>query len=252
VNEHAETRLLEARHLTRRAAGARGAAATPERQCRSTGASDSQSAPATQPLLDDVSLQLTAGDRRVVTGPTGSGKTLLLRALALLDAVDEGEVLWHGKPVADADVPRFRREVIYLQQQPALIEGTVEDNLRLPFRFKSNREVTFSRERCVAILSQWGLDESFLRKQTANLSGGETQMTALLRALLLEPAVLLLDEPTAALDAHSTENFERVVNVWFHNTHKPRAFLWVTHNAEQAERVGNGHLSMQAGQLNQP
>ena len=65
------------------------------------------------PLLDNVSLRIGRGERWAVTGPTGSGKTMLLRALAMLDAVDSGEIRWNGRPVADGDVPEFRRHVVY-------------------------------------------------------------------------------------------------------------------------------------------
>src|SRR6266478_4288314 len=86
-------------------------------------------------LLRDVSLAVRGGDRLAIIGPTGSGKTLLLRSLALLDPTDEGQVLRLNGPISPDSVPDFRRQVIYLHQRPALIEGTVEDNLRLPFSF---------------------------------------------------------------------------------------------------------------------
>jgi len=200
-------------------------------------------------LLHRVSLAVAAGERWAVTGPTGSGKTLLLRALALLDPVDDGEVLWRGKRVADRDVPSFRRQVVYLQQHAALIEGTVETNLRLPFQFKVNRELSFDRRRCVSQLNELNLGAEFLEKKSADLSGGETQITAILRALQLAPALLLLDEPTAALDAQSTALVERLVSGWFNAAQRERAVVWVTHNAEQSERVAEQRLSLQAGKV---
>jgi ABC-type sugar transport system ATPase subunit len=87
-------------------------------------------------LLDDVSLEVGAGERVALQGPSGSGKTLLLRSLALLDPLDQGEVLYEGEPVADDEVPGFRRRVVYLTQAPVLVEGTVADNLALPFRLR--------------------------------------------------------------------------------------------------------------------
>ena len=84
-------------------------------------------------LLREVSLKVKNADRWAITGPTGSGKTLFLRALCLLDDIDEGEILWNGHSIEKQDVPLFRRNVIYLHQRPVLFEGSVEDNLRLPF-----------------------------------------------------------------------------------------------------------------------
>lgn len=196
-------------------------------------------------LLDDVSVSVHAGERWAVTGPTGAGKTLFLRALALLDPIDSGEILWNGQPVLD--VPRYRRQVIYLQQRPAIIEGTVETNLQLPFEFKVNRDMTYDRERCLSMLAALNLGESFLSKKSADLSGGESQITAILRALLLTPSMLLLDEPTAALDSKSTELVEQLVTNWFQESPGERAFLWVTHDTEQARRLADKHLTMNNG-----
>ena len=83
-----------------------------------------------------MSLEVEAGERVALQGPSGSGKTLLLRSLALLDPLDQGEVLYEGEPVADDEVPGFRRRVVYLTQAPVLVEGTVADNLALPFRLR--------------------------------------------------------------------------------------------------------------------
>jgi putative ABC transport system ATP-binding protein len=198
-------------------------------------------------LLDGVSLAIHRGERWGVTGPTGSGKTLLLRALALLDDVDGGDVLWNGNVVRDGDVPQFRRQVVYMHQRPALVEGTVEENLRLPFAFRVNRKRTFSRDRCVELLSQLHVDESFLKKPSHKLSGGESQITAIVRALQLDPALLLLDEPTASLDSRSTEQVERLIGVWFEEARGERAVVWVTHQTEQGERVTDRQLQLRQG-----
>ncbi len=198
-------------------------------------------------LLRDVSISLKPGERVALVGPTGAGKTLLLRTLALLDPVDEGQVLWNGKPILRNDVPAYRSRVLYLHQRPALIEGTVEENLRLPFRFNHHREVQFDRLRIVAWLETLGRDPAFLDKNTQDLSGGEAQITALLRALQLDPSVLLLDEPTAALDHDSIGLIERLVEQWLDEHPTKRSTLWVSHNREQASRVAQRSLSIRDG-----
>ncbi|MCA9101542.1 MAG: Flp pilus assembly complex ATPase component TadA, partial [Planctomycetales bacterium] len=100
-----------------------------------------------------INLTLREADRIAVVGPTGSGKTVLLRALATLDSLDEGEILWQERPVANADVPQFRAAAVYLRQRPAVFDGTVEDNLRRPFRLRIHRDKRFDRDQVVAQLA---------------------------------------------------------------------------------------------------
>ncbi len=203
-------------------------------------------------LLDRVSFRAGPGERWAVGGPTGAGKTLLLRALALLDAIDAGEVRWHGRSIADAEVPAYRRKVIYLHQRPALVEGTVEDNLRLPFEFSASRRVSYQRDRLLASLNRIGQKRAFLDRQSAALSGGERQIVALLRALQLEPEVLLLDEPTAALDSRSREQVENLLTAYLEESPQSRASVWVTHQADQISRIADWLLPIAGGRAEEP
>ena len=200
-------------------------------------------------LLDGVSLGVRGGDRVAIVGPTGSGKTLLLRALALLDPLDGGHVLRHGAEVRQHDMPGFRSRVIYLHQRPALVEGTVEQNLKQPFSLRVHSQRKFDLDVHRGWLALLNRDESFLRKQQRDLSGGESQIVALLRALQLEPEVLLLDEPTSALDSHSSRAVERLLDDWLAQQTERRATVWVTHDHPQAERVAGRILEMSAGRL---
>jgi putative ABC transport system ATP-binding protein len=197
-------------------------------------------------LLRGISFGLAAGERLALTGPSGSGKTLLLRSLALLDPTEEGEVHWQGRAVADAEVPAFRRRAIYLHQRPVLVEGTVADNLRLPFTFGGGGELP--RARALAWLESLGRQERFLDRTARDLSGGEAQLVALLRALLVDPAVLLLDEPTASLDPATASQLEGLVAAWLEEPGE-RGLLWVTHDLEQAARVATRRLRLEAGSL---
>lgn len=200
-------------------------------------------------LLDDVSLSIQAGDRIAIVGATGSGKTLLLRSLAMLDRLDAGEVHWQGKPVRANDIPAFRSQVIYLHQRPSLVEGIVEDNLRQPFALRAHRDKRFNRAKVVELLSSLGRDDSFLSKQQRNLSGGESQLTSLLRAIQLGPNILLLDEPTAALDAEAIKMVETLVAGWLDAMPGGRAMVWVTHDHEQSRRVSTSVLQIREGRL---
>jgi putative ABC transport system ATP-binding protein len=200
-------------------------------------------------LLDDVSLSIRGGDRIAIVGPTGSGKTLLLRSLGMLDPLDAGEVHWQGTSVRGNNVPKFRSEVIYLHQRPSLVEGTVEDNLRQPFALRVHQHKQFNRERLVELLSSLSRDASFLSRQQRDLSGGELQLTSLLRAIQLDPIFLLLDEPTAALDADSASMVETLVTRWLDEIPMSRATVWVTHDNDQSQRVSTSVLKIHKGKL---
>ena len=201
-------------------------------------------------LLEDVSLEVRPGERLAVVGASGSGKTLLLRALALLDPLHRGEVLWRGQPVRRDEIPAFRRQAVYLHQRPALPEDTVEAALRRPFSLRCHRQRRqFDRDRIVRQLGQLGRDESFLAKKVADLSGGESQITALLRAIQLDPALLLLDEPTAALDSRTSRAAEQLLVGWIDESPHRRAFVWVSHDAAQAERFVQRSLCVEGGRV---
>lgn len=200
-------------------------------------------------LLHDVTLSVSGGDRICIVGPTGSGKTVLLRALAMLDPLHGGEIRWQGNPVAGARIPVYRSQVVYLHQQPALDDGTVEDNLRFPFSLKVHQERSFDPERMRGWLRKLQRSERFLSKQTRDLSGGEKQLAALLRALQLDPLILLLDEPTAALDPETTQLVEQAVRSWLEEDPTQRATVWVSHDRQQVERVSLKRWEMAEGQL---
>lgn len=202
-------------------------------------------------LLHPTSLAVCPGERVALTGPSGAGKSVLLRALALLDPVDDGHVTWHGQTIAARAVPTYRCQVAYVRQRPALLPGTVEDNLRLPYQLHARQgHASFDREAAIAMLTRAERDASFLDKAAADLSGGEAQIAALVRTLQTGPAVLLLDEPTAALDPASARAIEALLQHWFAQAPDRHAWVWITHDPAQATRVGQQHWRMEAGRLN--
>lgn len=205
-----------------------------------------RNAPDGTSLLRDVSLTISVGDRIAVVGPTGAGKSVLLRALAWLDP-SEGELQWRGKPVDPANIPGYRQAVLYLQQVSTLPEGTVEDALREPFAWSIQRAKSFDRETIQSQFKALGRSDSFYSARTQDLSGGETQLVAIVRALQLEPTLLLLDEPTSALDQATSLLVERLLLDWVNLP--GHAYVWVTHNTEQAQRISNRILHLRDGEI---
>jgi putative ABC transport system ATP-binding protein len=174
---------------------------------------------------------------------------LLLRSLALLDPVDEGVIQWKGQGVSGTAVPGYRREVVYMHQRPALFEGSVEMNLRRPFALDVNRGRSFDMERILNLVKGARRAASFLGQSSRDLSGGEAQIVALLRAIQLNPSILLLDEPTTSLDLSAARAIEDLILPWISEAPAERAFLWVSHDPEQIRRVAARCLRMHCGKL---
>src|SRR5262249_40339788 len=151
--------------------------------------------------------------------------------------LDEGLIRYQGAPIAGVATPAYRKKVIYLHQRPALFRGSVADNLVRPFALRVHQGNQFDRERILGLLGVLGREGSFLDKLSRALSGGEAQIVALLRAIQLDPAVLLLDEPSASLDQGTGQAIEGLVRQWLEEDSGARAFVWVSHDPQRARRV---------------
>jgi UDP-glucose/iron transport system ATP-binding protein len=200
-------------------------------------------------LLRGLDLEVCPGDRLALLGPSGSGKTVLLRAIAMLDPVEEGTIRFRGRAIPCDAIPSYRSEVVYLHQRPSLLDGSVGTNLEHPYSLNVHRTKRFDRNRIVDLLGGLGRDESFLDKSSRDLSGGEAQIVALLRAIQLDPAILLLDEPTASLDQGAVHAIEDLLRRWLEEDSEGRAVVWTSHDPEQARRVSTRRLAMRAGRL---
>ena len=194
-------------------------------------------------IWQDISFELFAGDRLAVMGPSGAGKSLLLRTLAGLDPIQSGEIVFQGTSLSNLSMPEFRAQVMYLHQKPALLEGTVESNLRQIYQLKVHHNKTYDRSQILDYLSILGRSEKFLERSIEQLSGGEQQIVACLRSLQLSPTVLLLDEPTASLDNAATHQLEALITQWQQNDPN-RACIWTSHDPTQIERVTTRQLTL--------
>ncbi len=195
-------------------------------------------------LWQGFELTLRAGERLGVTGPSGSGKTLLLRTLAGLEPLQAGELVLDGRALSRWSMPAYRSRVVYVPQRPAWREGTVEAALRAPFAFHARRGHGFPDGQVRELLRGTGRDEGFLHQRTERLSGGEAQIVAVVRALLVAPSVLLLDEPTASLDSATARAIEDLIMRWV-SASPDRAYIWTSHDRSQLERIADRLLPLE-------
>ncbi|WP_159990395.1 ABC transporter ATP-binding protein [Pelistega ratti] len=174
-------------------------------------------------------------DRILLDGASGAGKSVFLRTLAFLDQMQEGVIYFKNEAITPKNVTYYRSQVAYVHQQAILFEGTVEENIHLPWQLKIHQGKVFDQSLLMTYLSCLEKPADFLKKSSKTLSGGEQQICHLLRTLMLNPSVLLLDEPTSALDAEAVILVENLLNHW---CHQDKAWVWVSHDQGQKQRVG--------------
>jgi len=198
--------------------------------------------------LEIDALAIEAGGLYCLTGPNGAGKTTLLRLLALLASPARGILRFDGRGVvfrgglADASL---RREVTLVQQAPYLFQGSVYDNLAFGLSLRNIAPAQRSA-RIEAALESVGL-AGFAQRSSRELSGGEIQRVALARALVLQPRVLLLDEPLANIDVGHLGLFEKRLRDLC--TEQGVTIVMSTHDPGQPERLGSEVITLNRGRL---
>ena len=164
-------------------------------------------------MFSGLSCKVDAGQAIVLGGASGVGKSTLLRSIAGLEAQATGVLYWRGKELLATDVPAFRQQAIYVAQTPPRLPMSAEDSLRAAFSFRHQRH-KYDRDHALKLCQQLLLSESLLDQRLTDLSGGEAQRFGLLRALLLKPQLLLLDEPASNLDAEARDAMAAVLTTW--------------------------------------
>lgn len=188
-------------------------------------------------ILGPVDLSISASGITVLAGASGAGKTTLLRLGNGLDVPSRGVIRYRGQDLAQFDVLRLRREVGMVFQTPVLFGGTVADNLAVA-------APGLPEQRYRDVLLRVALDEDYLDRAAASLSGGEAQRMCLARTLVTAPKAMLLDEPTSALDEEPKRIFERTA---LDLARDGLPIVWVTHEPAQANRLGDRVVRMQGG-----
>ena len=194
-------------------------------------------------LLDDVTLELPRAGITAIVGPSGAGKTSLLRLLNRLDDPTGGEIDFDGQAIRDYPVRALRRRVGFVFQRPSMFSGTVRDNLQAAADLGDGAEAPpFG-----LVLEAVGLDATFAGREAARLSGGEQQRVSIARALMTRPQVLLLDEPTSALDPEVAARL--LATIQRLGRERGVAVVMVTHRLHEARHASAYTAMLEAGRL---
>ncbi len=203
-----------------------------------------------QAILDISFLTIEAGTIYSLIGPNGAGKTTLLHILAFLDTDFQGTLKFDNHRVENNHLQLLdlRRKVVLVDQHPLLFTGTVWKNIE--FGLKVRKVPAMERkERIEQTLETVGMAD-FAKADSRTLSGGETKRIALARALVLNPDVLLCDEPTANVDSN---NQEIILSIFQQlNRDKKRSIIFSTHSLSQVQQLAEQTIQLDAGCLKSP
>jgi putative ABC transport system ATP-binding protein len=197
-------------------------------------------------VLADLEFTIPAGRITVLVGPSGEGKTSLLRILNRLDEPSRGEILYRGRTLVDWPVRELRRRVGFVFQTPVMFAGSVADNLRAAARIAGVLNADFAAGEEMA-MKRAQIEPSLLDRPGDELSVGQQQRVNLARALMTAPETLLLDEPTSALDS---ETAVRLLNTVRDLSRDERlTVVFATHRLEEARQIADSILVLRNGEL---
>jgi tungstate transport system ATP-binding protein len=186
-------------------------------------------------VLDVEQLSIQRGETLAVVGPNGAGKSTLLLALAGLLKPVQGEIVFGGRAFSRWDELDYRRKISFVFQSPLLLDMTVEENVGLGLKFRG-----VSKEEIHQRVGRWmkalGV-ESLSKRRAGSLSGGEAQRVSLARAFVLNPELLLLDEPFSALDPPTRAKMLEDLSSILAEDHRTAVF--VTHNLNEAAKLSH-------------
>ncbi|HLR35667.1 MAG TPA: ATP-binding cassette domain-containing protein [Tissierellales bacterium] len=192
-------------------------------------------------ILDIDGLEIEEGKITGIIGPNGSGKSTLLKIISGLDEEFSGEIKYDNKYL-NRDI--YKRMTLVMQK-PYLFKRKVFDNIEYPLKIRNIKKEN-RKERAIDILKRLEIEE-LKNKKAHLLSGGESQKVSLARALIFNPKLLLLDEPTSNIDPESIKVMER--EIIRYNRETKGTVLIVTHNMDQSERICDKVLFLDKGKV---
>jgi len=179
-----------------------------------------------------------------ILGSSGGGKTTFLRLLNNMITADQGKITYKNKEIDKYDPVQLRREVVMLPQDPEIFKGSIKDNFKITEEIADNgvsENINYEE-----LLQKVSLTQN-LDDNADNLSGGEKQRLALARVMLLEPEVLLLDEPSSSLDKKTEEKIIKMVVDYVREN--DRTLIMVTHSPDIAEKFADRIINIEAGKI---
>jgi putative ABC transport system ATP-binding protein len=198
-------------------------------------------------ILNNISFSARSGEVTAIVGPSGGGKSTLLRLINRLSDPTSGTVYLDGEDISKLDPLWLRRRVAMVPQKPFMFEGTVLSNLQRPFLYRHEPLSCADSTEVLHSLELARLDPELIERDSRTLSLGEQQRVSLARALITNPGVLLLDEPTSALDRPTADLLAATV----HDICRSQrlAAIIVTHDLRLAERIADYLLYLEGGRI---
>lgn len=185
-------------------------------------------------ILSDFRVSFPEKSVNTLIGPSGSGKSTLLRLLAALEDPRSGTIYYDDKPHYDLHPTEIREKIGMIFQKPTLFEGTVYDNLVFGLKL---RKKDIERNEIIKLLKQVDIPVEYLDKKGDELSQGEQQRVCIVRSLLLDPLVFLLDEPVSALDPQRANRVLKLISTL--KTDFKKTVIMVSHNMQDAMKVSD-------------
>jgi putative ABC transport system ATP-binding protein len=192
-----------------------------------------------RPVLRDVDARFSKGVVTAIVGPSGAGKTSLLRCINRLEEPPEGRVLLDGTDIKELDPTELRKRVGMIFQTPVLFEGGARANLSYGLEAADDSDL----EKALEVA---GLGASFLERESTALSVGQAQRVCIARALVRDPEALILDEPTSALDMKATRRIEELLVTL---ADSGLTIIVVTHDLDQARRIASKAVLLDEGRV---
>lgn len=198
-------------------------------------------------VLDNVSMNVAAAQMTLLIGPSGGGKSTLLRLLNRLEDPDSGQIRFRGRELHAFSAVALRRDIAMMMQKQVMFAGTVLENLQRPFLYRRQDLPSADSSMVAEVLQLSGLGSDLLSRTASSLSIGQQQRVSLARALITSPQVLLLDEPTSALDRPTGDQLARTLLTICRE--KQVSIIMATHDLRLAEQIADRLVYIESGRV---